>query len=92
MNERTTAGSKNINVLGDEELTKVVGGWGGHWRRHGGGGGMRRHGGGGMRRHDGDGAGRQRGGGQVVIIFINKGVINNGTINGDVVNNSEVDV
>jgi hypothetical protein len=91
MTERNTTGSKNIDVLGEEELSKVVGGWGG--ARHQG-GGMRKHGGGGMRRQGGGngGGGGQRRGNTIVFIFVNRGVINNGTITGDVVNNSNVDL
>lgn len=81
MNKLDTTGSKNVNVLGAEELEQVVGGWGrrgGHGRwggsrswGGGGGGGNRRAGGGG-----GGGDQRRNGGGGGGITIINFGTIN----------------
>jgi hypothetical protein len=70
MNKLNTADRKNVNVLGEDDLVRVVGGKG-FWRQHNGGKGQKygnsQHGGNGMRRRNGgDGGGR---GGDVIFIF-----------------------
>lgn len=74
MNHLDTATRKNIDVLGDEDLTKVVGGWRGS-RHHGGmrryGGGQKSGGGGMQKRNFGGGGGGGGGGGNVTFNITN---------------------
>ncbi|MEY2937327.1 MAG: hypothetical protein RL033_8076 [Pseudomonadota bacterium] len=56
MTKLNTADRKNVNVLGEDDLARVVGGRGGHWPQHGGGGG-----GGGMNKYSGGGMGKRGG-------------------------------
>lgn len=63
MNKLNTTGSKNVNVLGAEELEQVVGGWGRRGNNRWGGGRNRGGGGGGQRRNGGGGGGQRRNGG-----------------------------
>lgn len=78
MKDFTATGSKNITVLGAEELDNVVGGRGG---RHHLGGGNRRNGGFSMRGRGGNQGGNRgdgrRGDPDVVVIFIDARTIIN---------------
>lgn len=81
MKHLDTADRKNVNVLGEDDLALVVGGWGGRGHgQHGGSGGMNRRGGGGMsRRGGGQGRGQGRAP-QIVVVFVAPGGV---FINGD---------